>query len=112
MGKCETMRRLGWGENSFSTKSANYPEIERAYYQGKYETLEKIRDVGIELALSGDGPMARWLMERMAPEDYGKQTKVEAEVKADVTTTELPLDVSKMSDSQLEHMQAILWVHS
>jgi len=108
MGKSETMQRLGWGINSFSVKCATYPEIERAYYAGKYETLAKIRDVGVDLALEGDGPMIRFLMEKLAPEDYGKQVKVEADVKADVTTRELPIDVKSMTAEQRAHMRALM----
>jgi hypothetical protein len=112
MGKCETMRRLGWGENSFSTKCASYPEVGRAYFEGRGEILGKIRDVGVQVALEGDPGMIKWFMERLAPEDYGKQTSIKAEVnskvEASVKVEEQELDIENMSDKQREALRTLV----
>lgn len=108
LNKGQIARCLGWSEATFYEKCKVYPEIIENFENGKRSGIEDIANELYQLAKDGDGPSQRFYLERRDPENWGRQTKIDANVKADVTTRELPVDAKSMTPEQRAHLRALL----
>ena len=108
LSKPQVARALGWGVSTWYEKCATYPELAEKYEAGRLAGVEEISNELYQLAKDGDGPSQRFYLERRDPENWGRQTKIDANVKADVTTRELPVDAKSMTPEQRAHLRALL----
>lgn len=93
----EARKKAGISPEQFRRAQESDPDFSREIEDTERLFLDRVEMRAETLAMSGDGAMIRWFLEKRMPEKYGKTSKVEVSHRFHSAD-----DIKKLSDEDLQ----------